>query len=89
MPEIVDDAKEEAKNNWKPALAYGLATGVGRNAFGPIGQGAGALAAGSYVGGSKGDTITIIGAGDALASLMSGGMNTSGGNSGGSNVTEV
>ncbi len=86
MPEIVDDAKDEAMANWKPALAYGLATGVGRNAFGPLGQGAGALAAGAYVGGQKGDTITIVGAGDALASMM----NMSGGSSSQeSSVTEV
>lgn len=82
MPEIVDDAKDSVENNWKPALAYGLATGVGSR-FGPLGEGAGAVAAGSYIGGEKGSTITMIGGGQAVRNLLAMGGGSSGGSSGG------
>lgn len=84
MPEIVDDAKETTEDNWKPAVAYGLASGVGGSMLGPVGEGAGALAAGSYVGGEKGDTIAYMGGGTALKNLLN-----SGGSGGGNNSQGV
>lgn len=87
MPEVLEDAQDTAESNWKPALAYGLATGFGGNAAGPLGHGAGALLAGSYVGGSRGNAMASIGGGEALAMLLRSGGGNGGGSSSG--VTEV
>lgn len=84
MPELVDDTRDGLEDNWKPALAYGLGTGIGRSTFGPLGHGGGALLAGSYAGGAKGDAMAAIGMGEGLAMLLSGG-----GGGGGNAVTEV
>lgn len=82
MPEIVEDVQDEAKGNWKGAATYGLATGVGGSAFGPLGHGAGALLAGAYNGGTVGNAMTQIGGGEAIQALIRGGMG--GGGAGGS-----
>lgn len=87
MPEIVDDVKDEAEDNWKGALAYGVATGVG-GAFGPLGHIAGSVAAGTYEGGTTGASMTQIGGGEGIRQIIQSGMG--GGNSGGnSNVKEL
>lgn len=88
MPEIVDDTRDGLESNWKPALAYGAGTGIGRNAFGPLGHGAGALVSGSYVGGTKGNTMASIGMGEAIAQIIAGGAGAAGG-SGGSTGSDV
>jgi hypothetical protein len=74
MPEMVDDAKDELESNWKAAAAYGGATYMGSNVAGPIGRGAGALAAGTYVGGQTGNAMSAIGMGESLAMLLGGVM---------------
>lgn len=80
MPELVDEAKDEVEDGWKGAVAFGAATGVG-GAFGPIGEAAGAVAAGTYRGGTVGSAMTEIGGGNAIRRLIQSGM---GGGSGGS-----
>lgn len=86
MPQVVDDTKEEAMSNWKPALALAAASGLGGAVAGPLGQAGGAIVAGGYIGGQKGDVVSIAGAGMAGAQLLQAGMagGSGGGNSRGS-----
>lgn len=82
MPEIVDDTKDELEGALVPGVAYGLGTGVGRSALGPVGHSAGAVIAGAYTGGQTGNAMSAIGLGEGIAMLMA-----SSGNSGGSRGT--
>lgn len=81
MPEVVDDLSNEVQSNWKDMAAFGLATGLGSNMLGPLGYGAGAVAAGTYAGGSNGNAMTTIGGGLAIERLIT--QATSGGSTGG------
>ena len=82
-PEIVDGVKDEATGNAMDTAIYGIATGFGKGVFGPLGQMGGSLLAGAYTGGSMGNTMTVIGAGNGLSNLIASGMNTSGGSTSG------
>ena len=67
MPKIIDDVVDETQSSALNGVAYGLGTGLGRNALGPLGHMAGGVAAGAYI---NDRTLSTLAIGEGVRMLI-------------------